>query len=388
MDQRNRISFNKEPAEVLRDRKARQELNVQQQAEQARMSAIKQSRQPLGGAPSVKIPPLSAEPLSGGGTMQQQASVLSDPSSPLSPSYNPQLAQMQAGMQQYTPEQQSAFLQQQAQQNRQPGIPVDHPMGVLPPGTEEQPGFRPGMGSMYTANQPHLKQQQQPQQPLNQQPAAGYKPNMSDKTKASMAALADFQAAAQGNQIKEAAKPSPRASTPEPPAQEDDMMDELRELNSFMGTEEWNVLNNPERKALIEARLDPMDVTDIIVHGEIRQDVIVIPGTLWVTFRSVMGAEDLAIKRMMFGEEGGDRYMLDKFSMMQLTAALVAVNGEELPTHLSDEKKFDEVKFLSKFDRVMRFPFQFLGDLGIQYFWFDTRVRELFTGQTQALKNS
>jgi len=67
---------------------------------------------------------------------------------------------------------------------------------------------------------------------------------------------------------------------------------------------------------------------------------------------------------------------------------LVSINGEELPTHLNDKKNFDEPRFLSKFDKVTRFPVQLVADLGIQYLWFDERVRRLFLGGTDELKNS
>jgi hypothetical protein len=165
---------------------------------------------------------------------------------------------------------------------------------------------------------------------------------------------------------------------------ETDMQQELRELlnNDY----QWNLLNNPERRKLIESRLEPMNITDVILHGEVRQDVPIDPKKLIVTYRSVTGEEDLAVKRMMFGEEGGDRYMMDKFTLMQLSLALVAINSEPLPTHLKDGK-FDETKFLAKFEKVLKFPIQFLADLGIQYLWFDERVRDLFVGSTEALKN-
>jgi hypothetical protein len=37
---------------------------------------------------------------------------------------------------------------------------------------------------------------------------------------------------------------------------------------------------------------------------------------------------------------------------------------------------------------LMRFPIQLLADMGVQYMWFDHRVRQLFTKSTEVLKNS
>lgn len=151
---------------------------------------------------------------------------------------------------------------------------------------------------------------------------------------------------------------------------------------------QWNLLNNPKRRKEIEGRLRAMDITDVILHGEVRQTVPIVPDKLEITYRSVSAEEDLAVKQMMFGESGGDRYLMDKYTIMQLTLAIVSINGEELPTHLNDKKKFDEKRFLDKLGKVTRFPVQLIADLGIQYLWFDERVRRLFLGGTDELKNS
>jgi len=150
---------------------------------------------------------------------------------------------------------------------------------------------------------------------------------------------------------------------------------------------QWNLLNNPQRRKEIEGRLVKMDITDIIVYGEIRQDVTIVPDKLTVTYRSVSGEEDLAVKQLMFGEHGGDKYLLDKYTIMQLSMALVAINGDELPTHLDEKKKWKEELFLRKYEKVIKFPIQFIADLGVQYLWFDERVRKLFLGSTEELKN-
>lgn len=356
------------------------------------MAAIKQSKQPLGGAPPVKIPPLNANPVEGGGTMEQQAAVLSDPTNPLSPNYNPQLAMVMAQQQQQmTPDQQAALAQQRGQvpQQAQPG---GSPFAPLPPQAQQDPNFRQGMGSMIAGNQPgidpSLRQPQQQQQFPPQQPGDGYKPHLSEETQASMQALAALQEKAENVQRVQAGQEGQAAE-----AEEDinrGLQDLQEEMADMMGGEQWDRLNNPDRRKLIEARLEPMRVTDIIVHGELRQDVIMLPepDEIRATYRTVSGAEDLAIKRMMGEEEGSDRYLLDKYTMMQLVLALTKVNHKELPVHLDGNQNFSEELFLKKFDRVMRYPIQFLADLGVQYLWFDDRVRDLLVGQTEALKNT
>ena len=357
------VQFNKVPQEVLRDRR--------QRGAQEHMDRLKQPRQPHGGAPPVRVPPFNAEPLKMGGTMAEQADILRDPTSPLSPAYNPELAMM---------------AKQGLRTPRGVEVPENAgPFALVDEEARMQPGFRPGIGSMYRGNQPALKTE----------PKSGYKPTFSEETRQTMQALAEFQAVAERQQImaqEKAADPQKesreqRAANLENKVAEDS--DLLKELQDVLDDPaQWSILNNPRRRKEIEGHLSPMDITDVILHGEIRQVVPIVPDKLEVTYRSVSGDEDLSVKQMMFGESGGDRYLMDKYTIMQLTLALVSINGDELPSHLNDKKKFDEEKFLSKFDKVVKFPIQLLADLGLQYLWFDERVRRLFIGGTDELKNS
>lgn len=378
-DDRDQVQFNQPPDEVLRQRQSARDLTEEQRDARARMAAIKSRAQPHGGAPEVSIPPLHAQPIPGGGTMQDQADALRDPTNPLSPVYDPQMA-----------------MQMQRRHAHPPQPKAGGPFAALPPEVQKDPRFIQGMGSMIAGNQPHLAPKPQQNDP-NQ--ADGYRPHLSDETKRSMEALAQFQQQAETGQQRQVHQTqAARVPQPQVPPGEDKQTDQLfeedekslqEELRELVGNDEmWTILNNPERKAAIESRLVPMDLTDVIMYGEVRQDVPIQPGKLEVTFRSVSGDEDLRVKQMMGTEQGTDRYMLDKFTLMQLALGLVAINGRELPTHLDGNKKFDEAKFLEKFEKVVRFPIQFLGDLGINYMWFDRRVRELFVGQTDALKNS
>jgi hypothetical protein len=354
------IQFNKVPQEVLRDRR--------QRGAHEHMDKLKQPRQPHGGAPPVRVPPFNAEPLKMGGTMSEQAEILRDPTSPLSPAYNPQLAMMAK----------QGSREKDVSENSGPFALVDEEARM-------QPGFRPGIGSMYKVNQPALKVE----------PKSGYKPVFSEETRQTMQALAEFQAVAERQQTMAQEKAlDPQKESREQRAsnlekQVDSESDLYKDLQDILDDPaQWSILNNPKRRKDIEGRLRPMDITEVILHGEIRQTVPIIQDKLEVTYRSVSGDEDLSVKQMMFGESGGDRYLMDKYTIMQLTLALVSINGDELPTHLNDKKKFDEAKFLSKFDKVVKFPIQLIADLGLQYLWFDERVRRLFIGGTDELKNS
>jgi hypothetical protein len=347
MANKPRVQFNKTPAEILQERRARAAAQADQ------MASVKKQRQPLGGAPPVKVPPLDAQAIEGGGSMQEQAEVLQDPTSPLSPTYNPQLAKMQQDGR-FTP---------------------------LPPSAKDDPGFMPGVGSMIKGNQPFIGQQQE-------QP--GQKRQLSPESKRDLEALADFHAQAKARQeAEQQSGPKPDPTPPLDDAALDADLDRTRqEIEDILSsTQQYTVLTDPERKKRIEDSLEPLDVTDIIVHGELRQNVRLLPN-LVVIFRTVSAEEDLEVKRMMFGMKGGDMYMGGRYDTMQLTLALVGVNDRELPSHLDKEGRFDKKLFEDKYRLVLKFPVQMIADFCIQYGWFDDRVRVMLSGQTEALKNT
>jgi len=197
------------------------------------LARAKSKDRPVGGTPPVRIPPLDAEPLDGGGPMARQAGVLSDPTSPLSPNYDPST----------------------------PVPPARRPIRPqMPPVAEGQP----------------------------------YHPQLSPQTVEGLDAIKQFQAEAEEAQ-KRAAEEA--ANAPDPARQGDQAIDELGTL--FADDAQWSVLNNPARRKAIEARLQPLDIADILIHGEIRQEIPIVPGKLAIVVRSVNGEEDLAVKQLM-----------------------------------------------------------------------------------------
>ncbi|CAB4131305.1 hypothetical protein UFOVP276_171 [uncultured Caudovirales phage] len=351
MNQRDRgiTSFSKPPVEVVKNM-ANRNLSSEQQAQRDMMDQIKSGGRPVGGVPPVKIPPLDAEPLKGGGTMTSQAAPLSDPRNPLSPAYSPELAAMAA---------------------KQGG-----PFSTLPEEAKQDPRFRAGVGSMIAENQPHLAS---PPAPSGER-----KPILREETQRDLEKLASFQQTAEN--IQQKALDEQDKQVEEEIAK--DSATYSAEINAILNDDDINLLNNPTRRKDVESRLSPLNIEDILVYGELRQEVPVVPGKTKYEFRSTTGEEDLAVKRMMFGETGGDRYMIDKFGLMNLALGLVAINGMALPSHLNDKKRFDETLFIRKYETLMKFPVQLLADMSVQYMWFDQRVRRLFVKSAEALKNS
>lgn len=141
---------------------------------------------------------------------------------------------------------------------------------------------------------------------------------------------------------------------------------------------ESDKLNNSTRRKRITSRCAKMELEDYIMNGGVKQKVPIVPGKIEPTFTSASVDEDLEVKRMMFGVQGTDVYIANRFSLMQLTLSLYAFNGEPLPSHLNVDGAFDEDLFNTKFAKVRKYPTQLAEDLVNNWLWFDERVKDLF----------
>lgn len=347
------------------------------------LSDVKGRGRPLGHVAPVQIPPLDASPIVGSKgqslTMEQQAEALSNPMNPLSPHYDPTLADK---VKQTAPEQ--ASMDPHALRDQRAGVAPERRSGprpfskaqgggggpfggTLPPSAQQDPGFRPGVGSMYAGNQPGL------QAKPGQRRGEGI---LSEETVEGLDAIAKFEEVAEEEQARVAEEELEKEVTKTDPDFEDMGMDD-----NFMQRikEEQNELDTVELREAIEERVKPIDIVQLIEDGEGHQDVpIITGGVLTVTFRTVSGEEDLALKRDLFSEKGPDVYVYDRLQMMMMAAGLYALNDKPLPSHLDKRRRFDKELFKKKFAAVIAYPVQMLASIGINYNWFDVRTRRLF----------
>lgn len=165
-------------------------------------------------------------------------------------------------------------------------------------------------------------------------------------------------------------------------------MDEF-DFNTFREMMMKDLLNNDEQRKIIEERVQPLDLSDLIVNGRLKQVLPIIPDKYEPELQSVSAEEDLALKRLLMKEsqqlDAPDRYMLDKYSLMVIALGLVSINKKPLPLHLDKDGNWNDELFWAKFNRVMKFPFHLIASVGVHYYWFDIRVRKLFV--VERLKN-
>lgn len=355
---------------------------------------------PVAGGKVPPIPRLDGPAPSGGRTMSQ-------------------IAQTQRGRQtvpQQQPQQGGDFVERPVMHHAQtPANLGILPMDTLPAEARNDPAFRTGNGDMFASNQPEMAQkygvvrkgQLIPAQALVN--PSGDRPPLRPETLADIERIKELQQAQQApnthlNDMEAELSASdasraaatvgnlPGDTSPQPLSEEDRAkleqavkeMDEY-EFDAWRQAMMKDLLNQPEQKEIIESRLTPMDLGDLVTQGFISQRVPIVHGQFEPTFMTVDGESDLALKRLIMEDskslEVSDRYYLDKFSLMGVAAAVQAINGKEYPPYRDDEGNFDDELFLKKFSMVLKLPLHMLASLGVNALWFDVRVRKLFVAE-------
>lgn len=285
------------------------------------------------------------------------------------------------------------------------------PSDLLPAEARQDPDFRDGPGAMYAAHQPKLAhkygvirngKQLAAQQLLSGAPGSSI---LKSQTVEGLEAVAKFNKERRhvesGDQkIEEDAARGAggaAASIANGPGDRDvkpvDVEEVKKRLNAmddfdfaaFRQAMMKDLLNNDEQRKIVEERLDPLDLTDLIMQGFVTQVVPIVPGKFEPEFQSMSAEEDLALKRMVMEETKSlaatEQYMLDKFSIMSVALGVRSINKKPLPDHRDASGSWSDDKFRAKFNLVVRYPFHMIASLGVNYFWFDIRVRKLFVAE-------
>ena len=293
-----------------------------------------------------------------------------------------------------------------------PGRPPLYPSDLLPNEARHDPNFREGGGSMYAASQPDLAYKYgvirgtgtNRRHFLPQELGQATK-GLSSKTLEDMKKLSELQggqSAVVGEQDRRAEQEAaegpagaagrfgnapgdgPEAGASTRVAEALKKMDDL-DYSTLRDMMMKDIINNDDQRKIIEDRCLPMKIEDLIMHGYVRQKVPILPDKFEPTFQSPSGEDDLHIKRLIMIESKGieitDRYLLDKFAVMTVTLGVYAINNNVLPGYRDSKGNFDEEKFWEKYAIIARNSFHMIGTLGVNFFWFDIRVRRLFVAE-------
>jgi hypothetical protein len=284
------------------------------------------------------------------------------------------------------------------------------PGDILPNEAKSDPEFKEGQGSMYASSQPGLALKYgviRKGQHVAPQALGTARKGLSPEAVRDLQTIAEIQGKRRTLESEDAAveqdaaggiagaagrygnAPSdgPRTDAKVPQQTITEAVKKLDDFdfNTFREMMMKDIINNEDQRAIIESRCEPLDITDLIMKGFVTQQVPIVPGKFTPEFESMKGGEDLAIKRLIMEESKGvevtERYLLDKFSMMSVTIGLRAINNNVLPSHRDEQGNFNEEAFWKKFNFVMRYPFHMLASIGVNYFWFDVRVRKLFVAE-------
>jgi hypothetical protein len=229
------------------------------------------------------------------------------------------------------------------------------------------------------------------------------KAQLKPETVQGLRALHEAVAAQQGPP----APPTPPTAVEEKPAPEKKSFSKMTEEERRAATETSDidfdlmmrrlrndVVNNEEERKAIEAKLKDMDIADGLMSGEFRQFVPIVQGKLEVVFRSVSPIEMEEIRRKILEEVIADERIAnmasEKLGFWTTVAAIHSLNGQEMPSHLKKPTKgagreFVWDVFMSKVSLYMSYPTPLIHSLSTHAYWFDLRVRKLFT--SAALKN-
>jgi hypothetical protein len=414
-----------------------QALRYAQAAEQRRRPVqIPRYTDPVAGGADVPIPPLNADAI-GGMPMSQQAVAMrgGQPQMPM-PSFAPSPSQEPALVRPAGMPAPSGIVSGVEHLGPPPPPPRSGglvmpggimPTDTLPPTAQTDPMFRQGQGAMVAANQPELAYKygvmrngqyvapqalKAPTSPRQVGGAAKGQPaQLSQQTLAGLQAVQDFNntreraesgggSAAVDRKIAAEAEAGPAggAGATRAPLSEGEKKNILDEMDEFDITRLRNaiykdLLNNDEQKKLIEARLKPLDLSDLILSGRVTQIVPIVPNKFEPEFQSYSGDEDLYVKRLLGMEmenlkplnTGFERYVTDKYTLMGLTVAVKAINKVQFETIYDVNGNWDEAKFWAKYKVISNFNYHMIGSLVVNWFWFDLRVRYLF--KAEALGN-
>ena len=220
-------------------------------------------------------------------------------------------------------------------------------------------------------------------------------PTLQKETIAGLAALKKTVDATEANVPKDAEKKEKDAPPELSDSEVNERLDEMSDLEIDMMLRNYrtDAINNEKQRKLVDASVKPMDLADGILTGEFTQAVVIKKDILYVTFRSTTPAEAEALRRIVLEMQLEDPRLAnlsaERMAFMMAVATIVSLNGTEFPSHMKQDghkRTFDSDIFMKKYELFSSYPAPLIHTLATHSFWFDQRVRGMFT--MEAAKNS
>lgn len=132
----------------------------------------------------------------------------------------------------------------------------------------------------------------------------------------------------------------------------------------------------------IEARVEPIDLADLLELYEIKQRVPIIrqneKDRLVVTYRTVSHLEEVELKEVhVFLEEQKTTYAAERIATERLAVQIVAINDRDLPGYRDSDGKIDPTLLEARSKVVSRYPMQIVSKIQINCAWFENRIYDL-----------
>lgn len=222
----------------------------------------------------------------------------------------------------------------------------------------------------------------------------------------SIAGLTALRTEVQRMSTPQPAQPTPQAAPPAAPPVEKQpeppkpvsRLSEVDELAlervlALAAPDTNDLINNPEQRAAIDARVSPISIAEGILNDEFTQDVPIVPGQLEVRFRTVSQEEDQQIRLSIFqktvAEPRLEAISGELYRLLSLVSGIVRVNTEKLPVHYSRAGAVLNVNteaLWTKMNWLLAKPMALIHTLATHQYWFEQRVRKALT-VGEAVKN-
>lgn len=130
------------------------------------------------------------------------------------------------------------------------------------------------------------------------------------------------------------------------------------------------------RRKEVESRCPEVQIDELFISGELRQQVTIRPKRLVVTYRTLSSREDLYIKRRLNEVRDENlRYAEDRFLYMLLAAHVHTYNGKELPSTQDEKGEIQDALFDKRFKFICDLPQLIMEEIWVNFIWFEARVR-------------